>query len=169
MISISLNSHLEIIKISLFTQRSSYRVTPSGFLRLPRPSSRPTSKEAETADLPVVSDGHALWFLGQWTKYRRRLRIEGLLNVDEFAPWTCGDSPQLNAMSLMDCDIRRVLLYLDPHRHDLWPTQPTSQFTVLEVFAQTIQYPEKRPTHLVSDSLEFLAALAQYSRIPRKA
>ena len=35
-------------KTSLYTQRSSYRVTPSRFLRLPRPSSRFTSKVAET-------------------------------------------------------------------------------------------------------------------------
>ena len=34
------------------TQRSSYRVTPSGILRLPRPSSRPTSKVAETLQIP---------------------------------------------------------------------------------------------------------------------
>ena len=32
---------------SLFTQRSSYRVSPSRFLRLPRPSSHPTSTVAE--------------------------------------------------------------------------------------------------------------------------
>ena len=35
-------------KTSLFTQRSSYRVTPSRFLRPPRPLSPPTSKDAET-------------------------------------------------------------------------------------------------------------------------
>ena len=46
-LSISENLHFSHTK-SLLTQRSSYRVTPSGFLRLPRPSSRPTSKVADT-------------------------------------------------------------------------------------------------------------------------
>ena len=36
------------VTFDVFTQRSSYRVTPNGFLRLPRPSSRSTSNVAET-------------------------------------------------------------------------------------------------------------------------
>ena len=63
-------------KTSLFTQRSSYRVTPSGFLRLPRPSSRPTSKVAETlqAKLQPISLAAVLLKANKFTTSTKMLK-----------------------------------------------------------------------------------------------